>query len=254
MLRVAPIRDPTALHINGWEEYNEINEDGTVGAPFYFNRTPFEASYAQPVEVKEDLDNRAAWEQYHAEQAAQVAQEYGGFTAGPSAIRAQPDPAVIAREQEVQNTYSYDPYAHAAHDETWARNQEKYNHTNYERHRLEEEAQKQKRKSCHQLRLVCPQGSHWTNQYENKSTTSNGAPQTAEGPRSADPTEQDGSTPRGTTPMMAVQALIRWSRVLLQQVLEVSKSLAQFLTREGETLRRKRPKTPWHQCLMAPPF
>lgn len=139
MLRVAPIRDPSALHINDWEEYNEINEDGSVGVPFYFNRKSFEASYDQPVDVKEDLENRAAWDKYYADQAAlDFSNEYGGFTAGPSTT---PDPAALARAEESRNSYSYDPYARpqAVHDDSWARNQDHYNHDNFERHRLQEE-------------------------------------------------------------------------------------------------------------------
>ena len=52
MLRVAPIRDPVAIHVNNWEEYNELEEDGSNGKVFYFNRDTFEASYDIPAEVK----------------------------------------------------------------------------------------------------------------------------------------------------------------------------------------------------------
>ena len=80
MLRVAPIRDPVAIHVNNWEEYNELEEDGSNGKVFYFNRDTFEASYDIPAEVKEDLNNKKAWEDYYAEQAAlDFSEEYGGF-------------------------------------------------------------------------------------------------------------------------------------------------------------------------------
>ena len=87
MLRVAPIRDPVAIHVNNWEEYNELEEDGSNGKVFYFNRDTFEASYDIPAEVKEDLNNKKAWEDYYAEQAAlDFSEEYGGFSGGPTSV------------------------------------------------------------------------------------------------------------------------------------------------------------------------
>jgi hypothetical protein len=46
MLRVAPIRDPTALY-DDWEEYNELQPNGAPGRTFYFNRRTYEASYGE---------------------------------------------------------------------------------------------------------------------------------------------------------------------------------------------------------------
>ena len=46
MLRVAPIRDPTALY-DDWEEYNELQPSGAPGRTFYFNRRTYEASYGE---------------------------------------------------------------------------------------------------------------------------------------------------------------------------------------------------------------
>jgi hypothetical protein len=87
MLRVAPIRDPVAIHVNSWEEYNELEQDGSAGRVFYFNRDTFEASYDLPPEVKEDLDNKKAWEDYYAEQSAlDFSAEYGGFGGGPTSV------------------------------------------------------------------------------------------------------------------------------------------------------------------------
>ena len=50
MLRVAPIRDPTAVY-DDWEEYNELQLDGAPGRTFYFNRKTYEASYELPPAV-----------------------------------------------------------------------------------------------------------------------------------------------------------------------------------------------------------
>jgi len=87
MLRVAPIRDPVCIHAEIWEEYKEIQPDGTQGKQFYFNRGTFEATYDEPPEVTAELANKAAWAEYEAHQqylAEQAAIEYGGFGAKPS--------------------------------------------------------------------------------------------------------------------------------------------------------------------------
>jgi len=86
MLRVAPIRDPVCIHDNSWEEYKEIQPDGTQGKQFFFNRDSFEATYDEPPDVTAQLANQAAWAEYNAEQqrlAEQAAIDYGGFGAKP---------------------------------------------------------------------------------------------------------------------------------------------------------------------------
>jgi hypothetical protein len=49
MLRVAPVRDPIAIH-GAWEEYSEETPSGGPRI-FYFNRDTFEASYDVPDDV-----------------------------------------------------------------------------------------------------------------------------------------------------------------------------------------------------------
>lgn len=51
MLRVAPIRDPVALHRLGWEEYKELDKNGGPSKVFYFNRSTFEATYDIPPDI-----------------------------------------------------------------------------------------------------------------------------------------------------------------------------------------------------------
>jgi hypothetical protein len=55
MLRVAPIRDPTATY-NDWEEYKDVDENGAQGTTFYFNRVSFETTYDTPQEVTQQLN------------------------------------------------------------------------------------------------------------------------------------------------------------------------------------------------------
>lgn len=55
MLRVAPIRDPTAIY-NDWEEYKDVDENGAQGRTFYFNRVSFETTYDTPQEVTYQLN------------------------------------------------------------------------------------------------------------------------------------------------------------------------------------------------------
>ena len=84
MLRVAPIRDPIQTYGNGWEEYNELEIDGSVGKPFFFNRETFEAAYDQPQEVVQYMHEQQAWAEYEtqqAEEALKFNQQYSGFTA-----------------------------------------------------------------------------------------------------------------------------------------------------------------------------
>jgi hypothetical protein len=50
MLRVAPIREPVRT-VGNWEQYNEVEKDGSAGRDFYFNRKTFEATYIEPAEV-----------------------------------------------------------------------------------------------------------------------------------------------------------------------------------------------------------
>jgi hypothetical protein len=55
MLRVAPIREPSAHH-GDWEQYDDAHVDGvSQGRRFYFNRKTFEASYEEPDDVVQTL-------------------------------------------------------------------------------------------------------------------------------------------------------------------------------------------------------
>jgi hypothetical protein len=53
MLRVAPLREPLAVH-GAWEEYTEESATGE-SKTFYFNRDNFEATYDKPEEVSSNV-------------------------------------------------------------------------------------------------------------------------------------------------------------------------------------------------------
>jgi hypothetical protein len=117
MLRVAPIRDPIALHNDAWEEYNEINADGSAGRTFYFNRHNFEASYDQPKIVEEylayqqQLAEHEAYQQQLAEQAAQDYQGFGAVTTGGGASNyAKTAAAATTTYQYQQDSYETAAY------------------------------------------------------------------------------------------------------------------------------------------------
>jgi hypothetical protein len=87
MLRVAPIRAPVAVYESTWEQYREIEPDGSEGRDFFFNRETFEAAYDQPEAVSAYLANQQAWAEHEAHQAAlaeQAALTYAGFGAMPT--------------------------------------------------------------------------------------------------------------------------------------------------------------------------
>lgn len=67
MLRVAPIRDPTAVY-GVWEEYSEIaaaTSDGATGKAFYFNRQSFESTYDKPGEIVQAEQMTSQFDQSH---------------------------------------------------------------------------------------------------------------------------------------------------------------------------------------------
>ena len=135
MLRVAPIRDAIKIHNHGWEEYKEINNDGTEGSAFFFNRNTFEATYDQPQQVTEEIANEQAWADYYAEQERLDYEAQLKYGSGPG------QSYTPAKIEEAATDYAYDPYHHVAHDDKWAENQNKYNHANYESHARQETEQ-----------------------------------------------------------------------------------------------------------------